>query len=111
MPQYFNASLKLHFKCLKNTDKLVLNMKQLELYSSSMSISSTSDLNYIPVKYFLWDYDEETQIFIAYLNENENQSFKMNNNYTFEVEFKGFIKNDNLGFYRTSYVDEKNIRK
>jgi hypothetical protein len=109
-PEDFNASLKLLFRCIRDTNKLVLNMKDLDLYNSTMKITSQTHASYNSPSGFGYNYNNQTQIFSATFVQ-QNQWFKAGNNYTFHVEFKGYLKDDDLGFYRTSYTDGEGIKR
>jgi hypothetical protein len=107
-PEYYNASVKIKFKCLSDTNKIVMNMKDLALENSTLSITSSTHANYNSPRNFIWDLDNQTNIFTATFG--QSQSFKANNEYTFYAEFRGFLKDDNLGLYRTSYLISNNSR-
>ena len=109
MPEYYNASVKIDFACLKNTNRLVLNMKSIQLYNKTLLLKSTSNINFKTLKQFTYSYSNRTQIFIVEL---DNTSFISGHNYSFYVEFKSPIKEDNIGIYRSSYSDfDLNERK
>ena len=107
-PEYFEGKVTIDFECLKDTSVLVLHMNNLELNNSTLVITST-DSNYVSPKNFVYTYDTETHFFTATFP--NSQSFKANNKYSFSVEFKGYLKDDNLGFYRTSYTDKNDQQK
>lgn len=82
-------------------------MKDLELNNSTLKLSSNTDNNFNTQINFNWSYDNETQFFETTIE----QIFKKNNNYLFSVEFKGFLKDDNIGFYRSSYTDDNGDKR
>jgi aminopeptidase N len=85
-------------------------MKDLEVYNSTIKISSSTDADFSELKGLKWDYDAETS-FLTISLLSEGQVFRAGNNYTFESEYKGFSKNDNIGFYRTLYTDDNGVKK
>ncbi len=95
-------------KCVEDTSVLILHMKDIELNSSTLKISSQTDLKFTTKANFKWTYNNLTDFFIANFDEN---TFKANNIYIFTVEFKGFSKFDNIGIYRSSYIDDNNIKR
>ena len=76
-------------------------MRDLELDDSTLEIISFNDTDYKKATNFKYTYDSETHLFVADLE----QSFKKGMSYAFNVKYRGFLKNDNRGFYRGSYKD------
>ncbi len=107
-PEYFDGKVKIKFRCISDTNKLVLHMNNLEIINSTLLIESESDQNYKTSANFAYNYDKETHFLTAELN--AAQSFKANNIYSFSADFKGFLKDDNLGFYRSSYNDSDGLK-
>jgi hypothetical protein len=108
-PEYYEASVKVHLTCMKSTNRLIMHMKSLEINNASLRLTSDTQPNYnseatTPLD---WRHDEEAQLFIVDLNEPLTEE----NNYTFYAEFRGFIGDENSGFYRSSYNDSKGTRK
>ena len=101
MPEYYDASIRIDFKCLQNTFKLVLHMKDLKLDNSTLYINSSTHKDYVPQHRFFYTYDNDTQMFTAEFAE----PFKQDNIYSFYVEFRGFLESDNKGLYRSSYIN------
>ena len=108
MPDYYNAKVKIDFTCIKNTNELLLNMKDLELNNNTLLLESTSDTNFISLKRFSYSYNNRTQLFSVDFN---NKLFKTGHNYSFHAEFKGFFKDDNIGLFRSSYLDYSDYNK
>jgi hypothetical protein len=95
-------------ECVENTSTLVLHMKDIEIYNSTLSLSSGTDKNFANITNFSWSYDPITDFFIAQFTDN---IFKANNIYIFKAEYKGLSQNDNIGIYKSSYIDnDKNKR-
>ncbi len=109
MPEYYNASIRIDFACLKNTNRLVLNMKSIELYNKTLLLKSETDTNFNTLAQFSYSYNNKTYIFTAEFDKN---TFLSGHNYSFYADFKSSIKDDNIGIYRSSYSDfELNEKK
>lgn len=104
-PEYFDASVQINFKCITDTNDLILHMKDLDLNASTLHINSSTDANFASIKGFEYTYESDSQTFKATLE--KTAGFRANHMYSFYVQFKGFLKKDNAGFYRSSYVDGK----
>ena len=107
MPEYFNSSVRIDFTCIHDTSELILNMKNLELYNQTLFIESLTDPDFLFEKDLVYAYSSHSQLFYAKLN----QYFKRGHNYSFYAEFKGFIKDDNIGLYKSSYYDSNFDKK
>lgn len=83
-----------------------MHMRELEINNSSLSITSSTHNGFSKTN-FKWTYDSLRNFFIAEFED----SFLANNEYTFSAKFKGLIKNDNNGFYKSSYLDDNNQRR
>lgn len=104
-PENYTADINIHFTCVSNTNRLVLHMKDLDIFNSSLKLTSTSDSLFTDLVNFPWTYDNVTHFFVVQL---QGQTFKASKNYTFSASFRGYTKNDDLGFYRSSYTDNNN---
>lgn len=107
-PSEYYGKVVIKLECVEDTSVLILHMKDIELNSSTLKVSSETDSNFTIRTNFKWTYNNLTDMFIANFNEN---IFKANNIYDFEVEFKGFSKFDNIGIYRSSYTDDTNQKR
>jgi len=107
-PENFQATVRIDFKCVHQTNKLTLNMKDLVLNRSTLSLSSTTDRSFVLLKNFSYSYDNESELFTAVFN--KEHSFKPNNTYSFHVEFSGLLKDDNKGLFRSSYFDGADMK-
>jgi hypothetical protein len=96
-PVDFNGTVKIHFKCLKNTDKIIVHAKELEIFNNTVKVQSHVDQ--IEIKSFSIDFERE--FFIIELS----NPLKTDLDYTLIIQYKGYIKEDNIGFYRSSYFD------
>jgi hypothetical protein len=108
MPDYFDGTVKISFTCKTDTYKLVLHSKWLDIDNSTLRLSSDTDSNFDTISDMKWTYDSITHFVTFNL---PDQVFRANNNYTFSASFKGYTKDDGLGFFRTSYLDSENTRK
>lgn len=99
-PEYYDGKVEIKFKCATDTSKLELHYNKLELVNSSLKLSSSTDSLFSEITDFEYTHDPITQIMRV-----ENVLFKAGNEYTFNVDYKGFTVDDNLGFYRSKYED------
>jgi hypothetical protein len=111
-PSYYLGRVRIHFTCVSNTNQLVFHLKNIQVYDSSLLLTSSSDLTIGQVKEFAWTKDERRDFFVANFNSTSSQTtyFKAGNNYSVEMQFKGFLQNDNVGFYKASYPDSGTIK-
>ncbi len=107
-PKEYDGKVVIKLECVEDTSVLILHMKDLELKSSTLKLSSETDLSFKPRTNFRWIYNNLTDFFIADFNE---KIFKAKNVYIFSVEFKGFSQFDNIGIYRSSYTDDNNQKR
>ncbi|CAF0711353.1 unnamed protein product [Brachionus calyciflorus] len=107
-PFEYNGTVSIDFVCEKNTNQLVLQMKDLDLDNSTLMLSGINDTTFSQKTNLKWTYNSITHLLVIDL---ENQSFKQNFLYRFSANFKGYTKNDDLGFYKSSYVDDNGQKK
>jgi hypothetical protein len=105
-PKEFDGKVIIKMDCVESTSRLVLHMKDIDIYN--VSISSDDDSSFATKTNFNWTYTNITDFFIADFS---NIIFKANKSYTFTAEYKGYSKNDNVGIYRSSYLDSNNKRR
>lgn len=105
-PKEFDGKVVIKMDCVENTSRLVLHMKDIDIYN--VSISSDNDTGFVNRTNFNWSYNNITDFFIAEFN---STIFLANKSYTFTAEYKGYSKNDNVGIYRSSYLDSNNQRR
>lgn len=88
---------------------MIFHMLDLTLDNSTLLIESSTESSFVAMRNFPWSYERIThKLTINLLN---NQIFKIGNNYTFSVAFKGSPRDNNVAFYRTSYLDLNGERK
>ena len=91
-PFTFNGKVKIYFKCLNETNKVVLHSKDLNITSTKLLYISIREVSI----------DAETD-FLTLFTAN---SLKKDQNYELEIEFSGFILKTLYGFYRSSYFNK-----
>ncbi len=82
--------------------------ENLELNNNSLELNSLSDTNFNTIKKFYWTFDHKTQFFIAEFKRN---IFLEGQNYSLNIGFKGLLKDDNAGFYKSSYRDNEGRKR
>jgi aminopeptidase N len=100
--------VKISFTCLVDTYKLALHSRLLDINNSSLQLTSLTDSAFAPMSNFKYMYDSITHILTVDLG---NQMFRANNNYTFSASFRGYTRDDNMGFFRSSYFDSNGNRR
>ena len=107
MPEYFKGKVAIDFTCEKETNKLVLHKKDLDLDNSTLLLTSASDADFSERKNFPFSYDSDTH----FLTFEFDKSFKVGSHYRFSVEYKGYTTDDELGFYRSYYTDSNDKKR
>jgi hypothetical protein len=92
---------------VKETSRLVLHMKDLDLDNTTLRITSSSDKQFLVAEKLTWTYDSVTHFLIVELK----SPFKDSHNYTFSAEYKGYTKYDELGLYRSFYWNSNNTKR
>ena len=96
-PVDFDGHVAISFQCLNNTNQLVLHYLGLELTSSTLRLNSSTDTAFSPMQNFAYSYDSVTHKMTVQLT--ETNQFRINNNYTFAVSYKGKPATNNLGLF------------
>ena len=108
-PDMYHGNVLIRFKCTKNTSKLILHShEEIEISNNSLELSSLTDPNFKALTKLNWNYETKTQFFIVNFN---NVTFTEGNNYALNIGFKGHLKSDNAGFYKSSYTDEDGYKR
>lgn len=81
-------------------------MSQIEIDESTIELSTGS--GQLITNNFHWFYVSETQFLTIQYNE---IVFRENDNYSISIGFKGLLKNDNAGFYRSFYLDDNGNKR
>ena len=99
-PVDFNGTVIIHMKCMKTTDKIILHVKELEIFNKTIKLVKSTTQEVL-IKSLSVDYERE--FFIVELYE----QLQIEGNYTLFIQYRGFIKEDNIGLYRSSYIDNQ----
>lgn len=105
-PTDFNGTVKIYFKCLTRTNMLILHMKDIDIYNSTIVLKGLTNTSF-EYYHLNWLYDREKEFLIFELS----KDFEVNHNYTIIIKYKGYLQDDNIGFYRSSYFDNQGKRK
>jgi aminopeptidase N len=103
----YDGEVTIFFSCVNDTSSLVFHLNDLIIDNSTLSLQSLTDETFSSLSSFKWYNDYERQFFIG----NLSVSFKSGNSYKLSTKFTGFLKDDNKGFYRSSYIDDNNTTK
>lgn len=106
IPDYYDGSVLIMFMCAKNTSKIILHMNKLDIHENTIQLKLSN--GQLLTSGFSLNYEQETQFLIL---DYHNFILKENNNYTIRLDFKGFLLNDNAGFYRSFYLDDEGNKK
>ena len=101
IPEYL-GEVDIFFTCIKNTNKLIFHIKNSTIDNSTLTLKSLQEDQDFKdsLTNFTWRNDFEREFFIA---EFSSDIFKKDHNYSIHIEYTGFLKTDNIGFYRSSY--------
>lgn len=100
-PETYDGTVSILFKASRDTNKLVLHAKSLEITNTTLQLSSTTDTQFTQWNNFPWTYDPVTSFLIVDLG--TDRTFRAGFNYTFRTSFKGRSESDNAGIFRASY--------
>lgn len=101
-PQTFKGAVKINFKCVQNTNKFIIHMRNISLTSYQLSSSNDASFSF---NNFAYSYDEDTNFLTAVLD----KEFKSNNEYVFYADYSGKYFSDNLGFYANEYKNNDGV--
>ena len=82
------------------SNKIVLHSEDIQIFENTLKISSSEDKNFVVTGF---GYDETNAWFIIYLAENLLKS----KNYMLSIDYLANLNSDLIGFYRSSYFDNK----
>lgn len=102
----YDGEVTMYFTCVQDTSDLIFHINKISVDNSTLSIKSATDSLFTDINAFTWKNDYERQFFVA----NLQKSFKANNNYTLSMKFTGYLASDNVGFYRSSYLNDQNAK-
>lgn len=108
-PEYYDGKIWIHFRAVRDTPSMIFHALGLDINNSTLRLESSTDGAFTPLIAFAWTYDSVTsQVNVTLPN---GRLFRTNNNYSLYVEFRRIPGDDNLGFYRTSYLDNSGNRR
>ena len=112
-PSYYNGHILIKFKCTANTSRLVFHMHDtIDIHNDSFELKSLSDPSLLPVKQLAWHYDKQRQFFVVdFSGKNGAMRFVEKSSYSISMGFRGQLRNDNAGFYKSSYLDASGKRR
>ena len=105
-PIDYTGTVLIFFKCINVTNKLILNVMNLEIDETSIIMEGITDTN---IKFSINKISINRDKELLIIENGEN--FKNNHNYTVYIQFKGFLKDDDIGLFRLSYFDKFRNRK
>lgn len=109
-PNFYVGNVLIKFKCIKNTSKLILHgHENLEINNSTVELYSLNDvISNTTKKLEIYSFNHKTQLLVF---DFYNHVFVEKKSYMVNISFKGHIKDDNIGLYRTEFVDVAGEKK
>lgn len=108
-PMSYDGSVRIEFSCSKDTDKLVLHALELVPDNTTLSIVSINDASFAAFTRFPWTYDSVTSQLTIQLT--GGRLFRAGRSYAFSVSFTNKPATNDLGFYKTSYLEDDGTKK
>lgn len=96
----FTGEAWIHVKTTQDTDKVILHQKDLEFEKIEAYDIDNNDA-------FLFIDTDTSKNEFDFLTITNLFNFTANKNYRFYFKFQGELRDDNLGFYRSSYVNHE----
>lgn len=98
--EQFDGTSTISFECKKTTNKVVLHIKNLDIKNHTIKVvdNANPSFNFTDIP---WEHDEEREFFTALLPANLQAS----RNYTITIGYVGYLLQDNVGFYKSSYTN------
>lgn len=96
----FDGEIKIHFKCLIPTNKVVLHFKSLKIENYNLTSEGSNDSLSIQSI----EYDKLREFVILNLEQNCTADYS----YSLFINYTGNISENLYGFYRSSYTDKLN---
>lgn len=106
-PTAYNGHVEIKFQCVEKTFNLTLNMRDLNIDNSSITIKDLENTTFQNANIKTWQYDSIREFLIISLP----VSFEVGHNYSVSIKYSGQFRTDNTGFYRSSYIDNESKRK
>ncbi|CRK87601.1 CLUMA_CG001397, isoform A [Clunio marinus] len=92
----FTGTVKITLKVIEATSKITLHMRQLTV--ENITLTPSDSLTKVSID---WDNVTATEFLIITASE----TLVVNDDYNLEIDYFGFLRDDNMGFYRSSYKD------
>uniref|UniRef100_U5EWR8 Aminopeptidase n=1 Tax=Corethrella appendiculata TaxID=1370023 RepID=U5EWR8_9DIPT len=92
----FTGNVKILVEIIEQTNKIVLNYRQISIDKVRYSLEGDS-------KYEDITKNTQTNEKFDFLTLESTKNFEKGKKYIFEIDYKGELRNDNGGFYRSSY--------
>lgn len=96
----FDGQMKMHFTCVHSTNQIVFHAFNLLINKDTIEVRDSKD-QHIPLKDGL-QYEAKRNFMTLTMT----QKCTVTENYTLALEYRGFINEDLVGFYQSSYTDE-----
>lgn len=96
--------MAIKFRAEQDTSTLIFHHVSLEMRNDTMELSSITDNTFTILTNFAWTYDSVTSQVTVTLP--QNRVFRAANNYTLKIDFRAYPNDENIGFYRTKYMDD-----
>ena len=129
-PSNSDGYVVIRFECLEDTSRLILHMNELKVDDSSLELYEVASADFDHkrpnksslislAKNFKWQHDQRRQFFIAdfgSMNDKKKKTttttmFRKGKQYVVTIGFVGYLKDDNVGFYASSYTDSDGSKK
>ena len=115
-PQSYQGHEIIKLKCLKSTSKLMIHMhSNIVLDNSAFEILDLNDSTLLPIRnldsrYFIdkVTYESHRQLLVVEFVRNV---FQLGHHYALTIAFSGRLRDDNVGFYKSTYKDSRGIKK
>jgi aminopeptidase N len=102
----YNGFVRIDFTCVRETDQLVFHMNKINI--TRVTLKGINDTNFdSDLVDFKWSFEEKLQFFQASLP----KAFKKSLSYSVLIHYTGYLQDDNVGFYRSSYVTKDGIKR
>ena len=102
-PFNFNGEIIIYFKCLIQTNSIIIHKSELEIIDSSIIVNSDN----FQIMVSTTSYNEASQLFNITLTE----MLEANNNYSIRMNYVGKFQANNFGFYKSFYTDIDGTKK
>ena len=102
----FDGTSIISFECKKSTNKVILHIKNLDIKNHTLKVEDNANASFVLTD-FAWEHDEEREFFTAMLPTN----LQATRNYTITIGYVGYLLQDNVGFYKSSYTNSNGQKR